>query len=316
MALLADTRCWPAAGVGLVLALHCVACGRSQRNGDVASGAAGQGGITDEGICDGSMDLRLAVRTESGGSLPIALHRELGDTYLYVRGDCRYWILDFQQNPGWVPTRTGELTREQEQRLFEELHYDRFGELAGVYRTASSGGEWETYYDGTHSIWCQDGCYENHPTAPDELKGMGVNVLHQRAWWVDLLATSEAMKMSDPVRVVIGKREGEEPGEETPCRPAWPFSLDPEPYACPFVDNEPFGGAGAGGSSLIDDPVEAAELRSWWLDRRDSSTCDPLGSGFLVGFLSAKDPTVRYVFAVRDAVPLENDQGLIPIPFP
>ena len=135
-------------------------------------------------------------------------------------------------------------------------------------------------------------------------------MLHQRTWWADLLATSEAM--TGPVRVIIFKGVTEEPSTEGQCSPVWPFSLDPEKYA--YDRDDPIV-ATTGSSSLIDDADEAAELRSYWLDYRENPTCDPLG-WFALGFISPENANVWYGLYVRDAVPLENDQGLIPIPFP
>src|SRR5690242_4175401 len=56
-------------------------------------------------ICDGSKEIRFAVRIMGGGTQrPPSMMTNLGIAYLYIRGDCRYWV-----NPGvyfqWDETR-------------------------------------------------------------------------------------------------------------------------------------------------------------------------------------------------------------------
>ena len=118
--------------------------------------------------------------------------------------------------------------------------------------------------------------------------------------------------MEGPVRVLLAVSEGVSPDS---CAPEWDFSLDPTPIAFPVVDNEGWDGDEAGSSSLVSDPKEADELRAWWLAELETPTsCDRLddhGYGF-------KDPPRNrsYALWMRDAVPFEDEHGLIPIPFP
>ncbi|WP_434419405.1 hypothetical protein [Nannocystis pusilla] len=72
-------------------------------------------------ICDGSQELRLAVRADGNVFIPTtSIAHELGRSYLYVRGDCRYWVasrarpeLPARFNAdNWQVTRTGVLTPE------------------------------------------------------------------------------------------------------------------------------------------------------------------------------------------------------------
>src|SRR5690554_7947919 len=77
-------------------------------------------------LCDGSNDIRLAYHTKSSGTMPN--HRVLvenGSTFLYLDGQCRYWVFP-RENDGpstsmWSDVVSGKLTEDQEAQLKRDL---------------------------------------------------------------------------------------------------------------------------------------------------------------------------------------------------
>jgi len=268
-------------------------------------------------ICDGSQDLKLAVRRGGyeGGNTFIA--HELGQPYLYVRGDCHYWTAAGQpQNPegftlnDWQVTHAGILTSTMEEELSRELLYDRWLELAGHYMFPNPGGYLIEYSDGTSTIRCDLAC-SSEVNAPQELKDLTpvVNRRIQRLW-----DEGTELDLADPVRIDLRRVSGARPLTEEPCALEWPFDLDPAAVARDDVDDP------SSPSRLVTDRIFASEIRSlrdqYLAGSVPEGSCNLLleDSSFL--FYEAADPMTVLDLWMRDAVPLENADGRIPLPEP
>jgi hypothetical protein len=85
-------------------------------------------------ICDGSTDYRMLYQEPIYmGFAPMGQHMvaENGQRVLVVRGDCHYWVLNLSAPT--TDTREGTLSAEEETQLHDDLRYDEWPELAGVY---------------------------------------------------------------------------------------------------------------------------------------------------------------------------------------
>ncbi|WAS95628.1 hypothetical protein [Nannocystis punicea] len=290
------------------------------------SASSGAGPTTGEAqwrrICDGSQELRLAARRLTGRfELITSIGVELGASYLYVRGDCRYWVASESRPelPGmfdrvnWQVTRTGVLTPELEQELSQSLLFDRWSERAGDYGDNDEGAANYFYSDGEASVRCGHDC-SGGQDPPPELAGLNDVAA---AWFESLWDAGEPMAPADPVTVdlIAPEVEGDLPVTETwTCAVPWPFDLDPASISHDGKTViEPVA------TRPIHDPELAAELRAL----RDAlfvapvlEACDPLAGGGPLAYYLPSAPTLPLLLWIRDRVPLEAELGGITLPWP
>ena len=261
-------------------------------------------------ICDGSDGLRMAVRVVGHEDVPTLIAHEIGNNYLYVRGDCRYWVVDDVPSEliDWKVTYTGVLAPDVEEQLSRELQYDRWGELAGIYLGPSNPGGYELqYFDASAIIRCELGCTSD-VTAPQDLKDMTPIV---RTWFERLRLAGQPLAEAEPMRVDVLRVVLPNPVNDNPCAFEWPFAFDPTPLARNGEDPP-------GWSRLISDEASASMLRSmrgqYLAGDVPPGTCNlPLdNSAFL--FFEADAPEIAFSLWMRDHVPLERPEGGITAP--
>jgi hypothetical protein len=266
-------------------------------------------------ICDGSQSLRLAVHQGGGGDNITSIAYELGRAYLYVRGDCRYWVVTGERpevpgsnlNDDWQFTRTGVLAPDVEQALSQELHYDQWTALAGNYGSGESDGGATIYSDGESTLWCDHACGSGPGPVPELAL---LNVIASN-WLLPLWDAGEPLGPADPIQLDVLATEEPEPVEGTACALEWPFDLDPATIArVPFEEQS---------SRPIVDPELAQQLRALrddHLAQLPPDPCNPLFSyGGLIYFRPSA-PLTRLHLWFRDRLPLEQSGGGIPLPPP
>jgi hypothetical protein len=273
--------------LGLVL----LACVAEPEAGDEA-GEAGETGEDQEpeAICDGSEDLRLGMRGGGGWIFGLGVRVQLGRDFLYVRGDCRYWV-----QPGELPpagevdmVRAGTLDEAQAQALAEQLHYGLWAGVAGHY------GDNDTQDGNTVTIFDQDetlSCYGACPEAPDFVHDLTVE---RQALLDELWAGGEAVE--GPLRVAAAALDE---GVQVSAVEWTVAELDLASIAVPIED------AYTGDPSvLIDDPNTVAALRAF----RDAHI-QAMAEDFYVDAGG-----IVYAFDLRDVLPVEAAEGGIPQP--
>jgi hypothetical protein len=255
--------------------------------------------ILERNLCDGSQDLRLAWLRARGGSINAELEREIGFYYLYVRGDCRYWVLPYQKPPEIevFETRTGTLDAEAEAALAALVSYGEWDPLVGVWPEYDAFDITVTFvHDGTDVIICEGNC----PGAPEAVLSLdqAANTAYRELW------ESGEPLVDEPMRVLANLLEpGFQPGQDVEIVP-WTVDLDLATVAVSYEEL-----VEAGMSTLIDDPALTVALREF---RAQHAKLAAQFFGLVVETQSGE----LYELFLRDALPLENDQGLIPTPAP
>lgn len=288
-----------------------------------SSAADSTGAFEPRRICDGSTDLRLVVREGgwddgggTGGGIvnSTLLYHQIGVSYLYVRGDCRYWVVPFQ---AWhrVPARTGVLDADQEQALSVELGYDRWPDVQGTYLSWSSRAGFLTFSDMAATVRCAERC-GYAPLGTEEIRGWSSRTLEL---WSELYEQGEPVPASDPLRV-DGHYEPLLRGDPMPmCFVDWPFSFEPTEAGVtppPYPENDSW----LGRSRAVTDPVIAEDIRIYWDEYaaayEPEEVCSLEWLGGSLYFLAPDDPQSSIRMWIRDAVPFEDDDGHVPVPVP
>jgi hypothetical protein len=239
-------------------------------------------------ICDGSQDLRLAwFLSSSGGVLRTPFQIELGFSYLYVRGDCQYWVLR-----SGLESHHGELDAEQEAALAQLVHY---GDWDGLTERWPDPGWWDVplmVIDDGHGEF-SIGCLGECPVAPEPVREM------QAAYRDELQSMWDAGERSTgPMRLLAARvPEGDEP--DSMFVVPWTVDLDLASVAVDHIEMEE-----PGMSALIDDPATLASLREFGDQHADALEQ-------FSDFYVEVEPGVIYELYVRDAVPFEGEDGLI-----
>lgn len=261
-------------------------------------------------ICDGSVDLTLAMRGVGHEGVNTMIAHELGIPFLYVRGDCRYWVVDaFPETlTDWKVARTGTLTLEREEQLSRALHFDRWGELAGLYDAPGNPGGYERQYsDGVSTIRCELNC-STDVDAPQEVMDL---TAVSAGWFASLWEAAEPLAATAPMRVDIVRVELPEP-IDNPCFVEWPFPLPPGPLSRDMDTPLPWS------SRLIEDAAMASQLRAlreqYITNDLPDGTCNPVLGDGPMAFFEASAPHVAYSLWTRDAVPLQQPGSGIPLP--
>jgi hypothetical protein len=245
-------------------------------------------------ICDGSQDLRLAwFLSPTGGNVRTGFQFEVGFYYLYVRGDCHYWVVPYPSAGDlWIETHTGVFDDEQETALIELLRYGDWDGLLGVWPEPDSFDVAIMRVHDGHSesgIGCAGEC-PGAPAVVHEIRGAFKPQL--QLWW----ETGEPS--TGPIRILTTRMPDGDPIPNTIV--PWTLDLD---LASVAVDTEAMYCAGQ--SVLIDDPATAAALRAFRAEHAD-------GLEQFSDFFVEVEPGVYYELYLRDALPFEREDGLIP----
>lgn len=252
----------------------------------------------------------MAVRSIGHEEVPSLLPYELGHEYLYVRGDCRYWVADVSESNlrTWKVSYTGVLTEATEEQLSRELLFERWDELDGLYLGPGNPGGYEVqYFDGVSLIRCELGC-SSDVDAPQVLKDLSQV---GREWILRLQHEGTPMNLTDPMRVDILQVTSPKLVSDEPCALEWPFTLDPKTVSR-LVD-EPLGR-----SVLVSDAEVSTQMRAlrdqYLAGKEPPGTCNlPLmDSQFF--FYEAGAPNVAFSVWMRDHIPLEPPEGGVLFP--
>lgn len=264
-------------------------------------------------ICDGSQGLRVAInQIDGGGGLdPNPMLREIGDYYLYIGGDCKYWVLRPEHNPLVDDTHAGELSPEEEIEFARDFHYAKWSQLKGAYSYALGETPVRHYSDGVNTIVCQPDCSEGQvESRPPEVEGFEASTLA----WLSRLKNASSPS-TGPMRVAV-YFDLYDLGEE--CTVPWPFAWNPGEFAMDVGED---GVPDAGNGVLMDDTDTVSTLREIRRHYREEvpmyseGLCEYnwlLGDGTL--HFSRGDE--RFMLVVRDAVPFEDERSTIPLPWP
>lgn len=257
-------------------------------------------------ICDGSDALRLVARTGApesscpeGGLTMTGLYTMLGDTYLYVRGDCRYWVI----GPpfGFLGSaRTGTLDPAQANALAEDIGYAQWPELHGRY-DGGSADCYRTLASPGSTIECGGSCYWGS-WAPAEIR-MWLDAA--RSWQTTLTEDGQPVPLGDPLRL-DGWIVDAEPAQPLDDIVEWPFPFTPEEAGIP-----PYAPSREA-TWLVTDPEITAAFRSYWTSF-DGPTPDHV---WPFSFSVPGDPVRIVSLWLRDVVPFEDADGYIPIADP
>jgi hypothetical protein len=290
---LADMRRRIIVTVGL-LALACGSEGQAEGTGAETGDTTETGGEPlDRNLCDGSQDLRLAWVHGGGGLIAAEIQREIGFYYLYVRGDCHYWVVPFQRPPEIevFETHTGVLDEAAEAELAELVRYGEWDGLAGHWPEPGGADIPTTYvHDGEQMIVC-DGICPEAPAPVVAIEEAGFSK------FLELWQAGEALDDA-PMRVLATPVSSDAPGEHVP----WTVDL-----ALADIAVSPEVAMQQGVSTLIEDPETAVALREFRAMHAD-------GLADFFEFNVDVGPDESYALYLRDTVPFEDAQGLVPTP--
>lgn len=270
-------------------------------------GSSGTTGDPEPGwaeICDGSEGLRLAMVLGGGGQVANELERELGFGYLYVLGTCEYLALPADAGMPWPDARRGILGAEAEEQLSLALGYGGLADVAGAWGSdGAADGTTLLVSDGVHAVACTAGCDDGPEAA---------RVLWAELPWIDAL-WAEGEPLDGPLRIsVVGWANASLDELGVP----WPLEADPWSLA---VDGDTEPPPQAGQSILVDDPQQVALLRELRRQYREGDLPEGLPNALeAYGHLAFTDAGGQDLFQLwmRDALPIEDDAGLVPLPSP
>jgi hypothetical protein len=240
-------------------------------------------------LCDGSQDLRLAwFLSNAGGVLRTPFQIELGFSYLYVRGDCQYWV----KKSGLV-AHGGVLDATEEAALAELVYYEDWMGLTQLWEDPGWDDVPLMVVDDGHGEF-SIGCLGECPVAPQAVRDM-------RAAYRDELERmwDEGERSIGPMRVLAARLPDGDPIPEPMFVVPWTVDLDLTSVAVDYLDME-----NVGMSALIDDPATLAELREF-----SDEHVDALEQ--FSDFYVEVEPGVIYELYLRDTVPFEAEDGLI-----
>jgi hypothetical protein len=271
--------------------LLALACADPSINED--SGETGE--PIDRQLCDGSQDMRLAWAFGGGGGLITELQREGGFSYLYVRGDCHYWVLPFQKPPTIevFETRTGVLSPDEAAALAELVSYGEWDGLTGIWQEL---GVYDVLIAVAHDGEQLVGCHGSCPDAPPQVQALA------SAANAEFLARWQAGASLDDAPIwVLAAEPLDPPNPNTFEIVPWTIALDLSTIA---VDPEQLGERGV--AARVDDPELAVALRAFRLEH-----AKPLSQ---YGDFFVEDDGHYFQLFLRDSIPFEDEQGLVALP--
>ena len=316
----------PVAVCAKLFGVFASACGSNDAMVSTAgdSGAHSDTGTTDTGgvagvppvsICDGSDNIRFSMVGIVQDGFTNAMQHANGASYLYVMGDCTYYV----GYPGFEPTqrglaRTGALTANDAEALGKAVSYGGWHEL-GIANRAYAGdrqildGGTEVFMDETTTVSCAGDC-ESEET-PQVVAAMHHAFLpwQKRLW--DL-----GKPMQGSIRIMAWKGAFNFPSsltEEPFAAGTWPLSFPIEDVLIPRDE----GGKLLYGQGRLVEQPDADKLRDIWHRDIDVSTAENPSNTFFRTYGSLRFPSERepyfHAVEVRDVIPIEDpDTGLVP----
>jgi len=237
------------------------------------------------------------VTTHAGAIRPGAwMMTNNGNEYLFIMGDCRYFVMV----NAWEEVRSGTLTREQAEAFEERVRYTELSNLAGFYPPAEgviAGVDSHWFGSPDHGVSCPGFCQ-----APAEVWEVGDEV---RAAQRDLYEMGEAV--DGPMRVTLLEVPGG-PLANHPSPIAWPLSTQLDEVAITeeeivYEHDDQYVGV------LLEDEADVSALRE--LRRRlHSGEIDPDWRRY-GAYVAITGTDVRYEMRFRDVIELEGEDGFI-----
>ncbi len=260
-------------------------------------------------ICDGSAGLRFAMY------LPTSVERvepasyvlwENGARFLFVFGDCSYWVSGPDNPTRSERYRSGQLAQEDAQALAQTFHFGRWRDMAltGYWHPSPEDFDLPTtvFYDGVDIVVCSGGC--NALGVRAEVHAMR----DAEQGWIETLWTAGSSQ-DGPLRVVAVRIADDDPTYDAVPAASWPLATPLATLAFPEADAIPQ----EAGHSLRVDAVEAGALIGIWTEYLAGAHGELWRSHASIPLYDdAQGP--RYRVFIRDSIPLEDDLGLIDAP--
>jgi hypothetical protein len=264
-------------------------------------------------LCDGSAGLRLAARVGITGTMVDAGRMfiyELGYEYLFVTGECHYWVNAIENvgHRAWYPTKEGVLSADDALALASDLRYSDWNALGGrVYEDSTViDGVLTFLHDQTRKVVCYGNCISTDYQGDVLLKAEEVQAAIFAAWdWMTRLYAAGS-PVGGPMRALALPRNPPMIGLATV---PWPLKepIDgflAQPDANPDVAPQSF---------PVTDADDTAALRRLRQARIDDSFGGTLGGEDEIG-IEQQGTAGPWLLYMRDTVPLEDDTGQIPAP--
>jgi hypothetical protein len=244
---------------------------------------------------------------------------DLGVHWVYIDGQCHYWA-HVNSAPGddWRPVREGTLNPDQVATIEARFSFGEWRTLRGGWGVpdATSHSSPEIFYNDQALIQCLNCCGE----APSDKRaefGKVCDMALARFELVQQLYDAGADVKAGPMRVLTypGVYPDEDPSEErTPTHVRafdWPFSQPLDDFALPKKQIGPSSSLTFGDAHLVVDEAGVAALRQ----ARYAYLSGELGPTFSNMMVTSEPGSgKRYAIYFRDAIPLENERGLVPKP--
>jgi hypothetical protein len=244
-------------------------------------------------LCDGDPLVRLAYQVMGGGqTLPGSqVTSENGFSYLLVTGQCHFWVM----NSADADVHEGQLADSEAFSLSNTL---RLGDWSGL----------DAAY-GTCALDVPSRLLRFRDTRVTISGSCGGTLAAPPAWLSDGIAGSvqdlyaKGTPVAGPVRFLLMTEQGTWSSQVEKRAAAWPLADDPASLALTYEAASRYV---AGSSQMVSatDAEELRELRRVFFE----SGGGPFSGGFIpvVGSDGA-----RYELFARDAIPLEDEQGLL-----
>jgi hypothetical protein len=265
-------------------------------DGGPADGPASEGGTTVPVLCDGSTSIRFAYQVAGGGPVlpPSEVLYENGFTYLLVDGACHYWVLqDVYQE-----VREGDLSAPQAASLASDL---RLGLWSSLPLTGSRAG----CFDAPSAVlrFGDDRYVLPSACGPTDAGAATALATRVRGYVEKLYGGGTAV--TGPVRYVLVSQDVDWGAAVQAQAKLWPLMDLATSVALTSAQAYMY----QRGSARLASADAAASLRNL---RNASATADV--RALTGGYLPVVDEDGgRYQLYVRDAIPLETAQGLLPL---
>lgn len=247
--------------------------------------------IDGDPLCDGSGDLRFAVRIVGGFVDPATMiETRNGHRFLYVDGTCQYWVYAPQaSNFGAREVHTGQLTSAQADALATDVAWGKLGARTDAFVPAVglADGATDELWDPTGKVSCY-GC-----SATPQPR-FAADVLDAVETWTAELWT-EGTAMTGAVRIGLNSADSDRLGV------AWPLSQPVSDFAIDFTTGtSPIGGFRVEGA----DAEALRALRATDLAQLEAS---------YALIVEAPDGS-KHTLYMADALPLEDATGQVALP--